>query len=81
MSLEAYFTDRHDCDIVSVTDDRIELTNIPESGGAHMLPGGFGALSALSEHWDDWDIEYVGNGETFMYGSRERQNVVITRRA
>lgn len=78
-ALRDHFEDRHDCQVVSLTADRIELTDIPESGGAHMLPGSFGTLEKLGEHWDEWEIEYVPNGKTIRCGRRDDKNVVITR--
>ena len=77
-ALADYFAGRHDCDVVSMTATRIELTNIPHSA-THMLPGGMSTLKHLGEHWNDWNIEYVDNGDTVMYGSKPDKNVVITR--
>ena len=46
-----------------------------------MLPGGMSTLSVLGDHWGDWEIEYVDNGDTVMYGSMSDKDVVITRTA
>ena len=66
--------------IVNDTPGQIRLTNIPHSA-THMLPGGMSTLSVLGEHWGDWEIEYVDNGDTVMYGSKSDKDVVITRTA
>ena len=66
--------------IVEDTPNRIRMTNIPHSG-THMLPGGMSTLGVLGDHWGDWEIEYVDNGETIMYGSKSDKDVVITRTA
>jgi len=66
--------------IVEATPNQIRITNIPHSAG-HMLPGGMSTLSVLGNHWGDWDIDYVDNGDTLMYGSKADKDVVITRTA
>lgn len=66
--------------IVKDTPTEIRITNIPHSGG-HMLPGGMSTLETLGEHWTDWEIEYVENDDTVMYGSKSDKDVVITRTA
>jgi hypothetical protein len=60
--------------------NHIRLTNIPHSA-THMLPGGMSTLQVLGNHWGDWEIEYVENDGTVMYGSRSDKDVVITRTA
>ena len=69
-----------DATIVEDTPNQIRLTNIPHSG-THMLPGGMSTLGVLGDYWGDWDIEYVDNGDTVMYGSKADKDVVITRTA
>lgn len=66
--------------IVTDTPNQLRITNIPHSA-THMLPGGMSTLSVLGDHWDDWDIDYVENDGTVMYGSKSDKGVVITRTA
>ena len=66
--------------MVNDTPNQIRLTNIPHSG-THMLPGGMSTLQVLGDYWGDWEIEYVNNGDTVMYGSKADKDVVITRTA
>jgi len=66
--------------VVEESPTQIRLTNIPHSG-THMLPGGMSTLKVLGEHWNDWDIDYVDNDGTVMYGSRSDKDVVITQTA
>ena len=68
----------NDAKVVSDSPNQIRITNIPHSG-THMLPGGMSTLSVLGDYWGDWDIEYVNNGDTVMYGSRPDKDAVITR--
>lgn len=77
---ENYFENLHNADVVEITPDRVELTNIPHSA-THMLPGGFGTLDALADHWGDWEIDYVENGRTIGLAKNPDMNVVITRTA
>ena len=67
-----------DAKIIHAGKTQIQITNIPHSG-THMLPGGIATLDTLSDHWDDWEIEYVDNDGTVMYGSRSDKDVVISR--
>lgn len=69
-----------DATVVEDTPNQIRITNIPHSG-THMLPGGVSTLSTLGEHWGDWEINYVNNDDTVMYGSKSDKDVVITRTA
>ena len=67
-----------DAKIIHDSPDQLRITNIPHSG-THMLPGGVATLDTLDDYWSDWEIEYVDNGGTVMYGSRSDKDVVITR--
>lgn len=67
-----------DARIVSDSPTQIRITNIPHSA-THMLPGGMSTLGVLGDYWGDWDIEYVENDGTVMYGSKSDKDVVITR--
>jgi len=69
-----------DAKIIKDSPDQLRITNIPHSG-THMLPGGMSTLGVLGDHWGDWDIQYVDNGDTVMYGSKSDKDVVITRTA
>jgi len=69
-----------DARIVEDDGDRLRITNIPHSG-THMLPGGMSTLGVLGDYWGEWDIDYVNNGDTVMYGSKPDKDVVITRTA
>jgi len=69
-----------DAKIVEDSPKRLRITNIPHSG-THMLPGGMSTLSVLGDHWNDWNIDYVDNNGTVMYGSKSDKDVVITRTA
>jgi hypothetical protein len=69
-----------DAKIVEDSPRRIRLTDIPHSA-THMLPGGVSTLGVLGDHWGEWDIEYVDNDGTVMYGSKSDKDVVITRTA
>ena len=66
--------------IIEDTPGRIRITNIPHSA-THMLPGGMATLGVLGDHWNDWDIDYVDNDDTVMYGSKSDKDVVITQTA
>jgi hypothetical protein len=66
--------------IVEDTHNQIRLTNIPHSG-THMLPGGMSTLQVLGEFWNDWEIDYVDNDDTVMYGSKSDKDVIISRTA
>ena len=67
-----------DAKIIHDSPDQLRITNIPYSG-THMLPGGMATLDTLGNYWSDWEIEYVDNGGTVMYGSRPDKDVVISR--
>jgi hypothetical protein len=69
-----------DARIIEDTPNRIRLTNIPHSG-THMLPGQMSTLRVLGNHWNDWEIDYVDNDDTVMYGSKSDKDVIITRTA
>lgn len=75
--VEAYFEQLHSCTVAEASHEHIVLTDIPYSGGAHMLPGSFGALEVLADDWGDYDIDYEPDG-THRFG-REKKCVVITR--
>jgi hypothetical protein len=64
--------------IVEDTHNQLRITNIPHSA-THMLPGGMSTLRVLGNYWEDWDVEYVDNEDTVMYGSKSDKDVVITR--
>jgi len=66
--------------IVEDLGSRIRISNIPHSG-THMLPGGVSTLEVLGNHWNDWEINYVENDDTVMYGSKSDKDVVIHRTA
>jgi hypothetical protein len=59
--LSDYFHNRNDCSVVDATRDMIRLTDIPESGGACMMPGGMTTLEKLSEYNGETEVEYVGD--------------------
>jgi hypothetical protein len=67
-----------DAKIIDDSPDQLRITNIPHSG-THMLPGGMATLDTLGDYWGDWEIEYVDNDGTVMYGSRSDKDVVISR--
>ena len=67
-----------DSKIIHDSPDQLRITNIPHSG-THMLPGGVATLDTLDDYWGDWEIEYVDNDGTVMYGSRSDKDVVISR--
>jgi len=69
-----------DARIVEDLGSRIRMTNIPHSG-THMLPGGMSTLEALGNHWEDWEINYVDNDDTVMYGSKSDKDVIIRQTA
>jgi len=69
-----------DARIIEDSPNQIRLTNIPHSG-THMLPGGVSTLGVLEDHWNEWDIDYVDNDDTVMYGSKSDKDVLITRTA
>jgi hypothetical protein len=69
-----------DAKVVEESINHIRLTNIPHSA-THMLPGGMSTLDVLGNHWSDWEVEYVDNGGTVMYGSKSDKDVIITRTA
>lgn len=66
--------------VVSDSPNQIRVTDIPHSG-THMLPGGMSTLNLLGDYWNEWNINYVDNGDTLMYGSKSDKDVVITRTA
>jgi len=67
-----------DARVVSDAPGKVRITNIPYSA-TFMLPGGMSTLRVLSEHWGEWDIEYVKNGGTRKFGRVDDKDVVITR--
>jgi hypothetical protein len=69
-----------DAKIIEDTPNQIRITNIPHSA-THMLPGGMSTLGVLGNHWNDWNIEYVENDDTVMYGSKSDKDVIVTRTA
>jgi hypothetical protein len=69
-----------DARVVEDSHTQLRLTNIPHSA-THMLPGGMSTLELLGDYWEDWQIEYVDNGGTVMYGSKDDKDVIITRTA
>jgi len=69
-----------DARIVSDSPRQIRITDIPYSA-TFMLPGGASTLRVLSEYWEDWDIEYIENGDTRKFGRVDDKDVVITRTA
>ena len=76
--LALYFRDQTNARVRHATDDRIELGEIPESGGASMLPGGMGALERLNERWPEHEILYINSARRDRTG-RHVQEVVINR--
>ena len=69
-----------DAKVIDDSPGQIRITNIPHSA-THMLPGGMSTLDVLGDYWDDWEIDYVDNGDTVMYGSKPDKDVIITRTA
>lgn len=57
-----YFEGSRQCTVADVGPGRVELTDIPSSGGAQMLPGSFGAIEVLADEWGSYDVTYTEGG-------------------
>lgn len=78
-SLGDYYRDHHEGTVVEDSPHHVVVRDIPSSGGAAMLPGGFGALRAIDHFWAGYDHEVHYTDENYHENPPEVDRVVIVR--